>query len=500
MPLTPRASKLIKIVILSSLTLWLTIKLGEGIAEGKLRRIYPALLFSILFMLPYTVRKIGLFPIFAGLIFVYWIPFRLRLEHFNPALVRMAPTELGCWLLLIGLMIHGVVSKGVQNRFGIGRLYGVPLILFVVGVLCTFMISESYWGKFAELAQIRTTCFLPIVICLLCIFLIRTAKQAERLLWVFLISSAFLGLVYLFAPQVVSWSTLQALGSRLTGSRPMKIIELPLRVFFESFEMNPETTPVCFSLVAVLSFTMWLSHPSSGGRLAGFIIMAISVAVVIVGQGRTGTVAMICGVIVVTVLLKKRMTHRFALTRMKLLRMVIIVTLALVGFRFYASISKHKEIQERGIIFSEIHLRALGNRADKWKDAISVIVDQPFGVGLFGFPGSVSGDSWYAHNLYLYVLLYSGFIGLIGFLLFFFRLIRRCRSAVGSKNPIRRLLCIGGLGLTTALLVGGIPSNIYFHPWEVLMVWIPVGITVAVSTLKDEDSGDNKQKIEARVR
>lgn len=49
-------------------------------------------------------------------------------------------------------------------------------------------------------------------------------------------------------------------------------------------------------------------------------------------------------------------------------------------------------------------------------------------------------------------------------------------------------LCVsGGIGCMTVVFVSGMASCLVSPPWQILMLWIPVGVTMAAATLKDEE-------------
>jgi len=91
-------------------------------------------------------------------------------------------------------------------------------------------------------------------------------------------------------------------------------------------------------------------------------------------------------------------------------------------------------------------------------------------------------------------LLSIGIIGLIGFFWLLVRIAKAYWFGVPSNSIHRRTLCIGGIGCITVLLIGGIASCIYWNSWEVLMAWIPIGITLAVATSKDERANNINKK------
>ena len=454
-----------------------------GIVSGNLRGVYIPIGFSIFIMLPYIIEKIGTFPLFCGLVFIYWLPFNSGMGYVSPFLNSVYPTEFGMWMLCLGILIHGSVSGSAQFNSAVGRFPFLPFALLIAGSLTANLVSGNLFAH-GELEQIRIFCFLPAVICFLCIYFIKTVKQAERLLWIFLISAGLLGLVYLFAPNYIDPNYSYLLDSLTEGSvRIRRIIKLPL---FGVLGMSPETTPVCFTFIIALSFNLWLNHPSFRGRLIASGVLAISALVIIRGQGRTGLIAATCSIIVIQALSLRFKSYSPMPFLRNLLKPAILIFTLLFSVWYFASVSPIEGFRQHGLsLFTDpVDAVAVSSRMVRWTTAVDVVHDNPFGVGIWGFP-SADGQSWTAHNLYLFLLLCFGIIGFIGFFWFFLRYTKSCWSGLHSKKPNHRLLCIAGMGCVTILFVGGLSSCIYWSPWAVLMVWIPIGITLVVATLPE---------------
>ena len=484
MQITQKISKL-NIVIISLILFWIAYKAGIGIVDGKLKTIYIMVTFSALLMLPYIVSKIGTFPLLCGLVFLYWIPFQTNFRYWLPSLPQICAPEFGIWMLCIGILIYNCVSRSAQWNSAISRFPFLPFALFIGGALITYLATEHYSSS--PLIRIRLFCLLPALLCFLCIYFIKTVKQAEYLLWIFLISAVLLGLVYLYAPQTADPAILSWYGGVMEESgRIRRVIQLPL---FGLLHMSPETTPVCFAFVIALSFNLWLNHPSFWGRIVAAGILAISGYVIIQGQGRTGLIAAGCSVVVIMALTSIFRKHSPSLFSKSLLKAAIVILLLFGSIWYYASISTIKAYQLHGIALFTAPVYALDARIYRWKASLGIFFDHPFfGVGLEGIPRHLfpSGSPWFAHNLYLYLLLS---FGIIGFLWIFIRHARACWSGLHSDNLNRQILCIGGLGCITVLFVAGMASCIFLSSCEILMVWIPVGITMAAATLPEENRG-----------
>ena len=487
MQITQRIPKF-SVVIISLIFFWIAYKAGMGIVGGKLKAVYIPIGFSILIMLPYIIEKIGTSSLFCGLIFIYWLPFSSGMGHASPFLVYMYPAEFGMWMLCLGIVIHGSVSKSAQFNSALSRFPFLPFALLIAGSITANLVSGNLFAR-TELANMRILCFLPAVICFLCLYFIKTVEQAERLLWIFLISAGLLGLVYLFASNYIDPACSYSFDLLAEGTgRIGRAIKLPL---FGFLGMNPETAAECFAFIVMLSFNLWLNQPSFRGRLIAAGILAISALVIIRGQGRGALIAATCSVIVIQALSLRFKSYSPMPFLRSLLKPAILIFTLLFSVWYFASVSPIESFRHHGLSLFTDPLDAVSFRIFRWKTAFAVVLDNPLGVGIWGSPivDKHAGSSWIAHNLYLFLLLSFGIIGFIGYFWIFLRYTKACWSGLHSNNLNRRLLCIAGMGCVTLLLVAGIGSPIYWSPWEVLMVWIPIGITFAVATLPERDRG-----------
>ena len=465
---------------------------GVGIAGGKLKAVYMLVAFSILITVPYIIGKIGLFSLFCFLVFVYWIPIRSGLgANVSRSLIYMGPSEFCMWILCIGIFIQGAISKSAQFKSAMRRFPFLAFGLIIAGSITANLLSGSLFAK-TETGQIRVLFLLPGVIYFLFLFFIETTEQAERLLWIFLISSALLGLVYLFAPNI----GLESYHADLNSGRILRIIKLPL---CDVLYMSPETSPICFAFVAVLSFNLWINYPSPYGRWVAFGVLLIVVFAVVKAQGRTALIAATCSVAVIQILSSLFKIRSPGSAKRPAWKLVMIVSGLLLSTWYFAQMSEIGSFRKRGLLLlnDPVHSLTVSGRIGRWTTAAYAFRDNPFGVGIWGFPGVETDQSWAAHNLYLFQLLSVGIIGFCGIILIYIRFIRAYMYGLHSNSSNRRILCNGGIGCMIVMLVGGMGSCIFWSPWQIFMGWIPIGITFAAATLPERDGS---QRTEGRNR
>ncbi|MFH1364003.1 MAG: O-antigen ligase family protein [Candidatus Omnitrophota bacterium] len=430
------------------------------------------------------VKRIGAFPLFCILVFIYWLPLDSRLRTFSPVLGELYLTELGIWVLFLGMLVHRGISRNIQDNASLNKFLFLPFLFFIGGALLTYSVTE-YNGE-SSLTQIRFFCILPALFYSLCLYLIKTVRQAERLLWVFLISAGLLGLIFLYAPQLPTYEFEILHAELLEKERMMKIIKVPLcNVLF----MGSEVTPINYAFIAALAFNFWLNHPSFWKRLLASGLLLISALVIIKAQGRMGLVASAVAVTAITTLTVVGKKYSPASFTKTLWKIGIAVFILFFGFWYYANISTGV-VQQRVLeTFADpSQAPGLADRFWRWKESFLVVLKHPFfGVGPEGFQKFGYIHSWFAHNLYLYLWLSFGISGLIGFLWIFVRFTKACWVVLRPANSDCQILAIGGIACVIVLLAAGITSSTFMiSVWQSLMFWIPFGTIFAAANLRGE--------------
>jgi O-antigen ligase len=122
----------------------------------------------------------------------------------------------------------------------------------------------------------------------------------------------------------------------------------------------------------------------------------------------------------------------------------------------------------------------LTGRIAFWKAGINEFIAQPFGIGFTGSKIEITGNIWYVHNLWLYILLGSGFIGCIGFVWIIFTLSKYFLTNLARSNLESSMFCTIGIGIIICLLVNGVSSPIFSDPYMITFIYGPLAIALAV--------------------
>lgn len=105
-------------------------------------------------------------------------------------------------------------------------------------------------------------------------------------------------------------------------------------------------------------------------------------------------------------------------------------------------------------------------------------------------PGGYVTTPPHTHNLFLQIWIEVGFMGILTFIWFIFRLFKKCMLSIFNKvNDSIRHIFMAGLAALSGILVMGVPEHVWFYPRIMLFFWVIVGIMLAalnVSATKQE--------------
>jgi O-antigen ligase len=467
----------IKSLLIIFLLLFFTWKMGEGIASGKLKYVYMPIGLAVLISLPYFARRLGSFPFLLGLIFIFWIPVSTGLVHLSQYLEMMWPAEFGMWILLAVILIHGSATKNTRFYHTVNIFPFIPLLLIITGFLLANLTSGIFF-RGNEVPSFRVGFIMPFITLFLFLYFINSLHKANRAIWVFLISSGIFVAIYLFAPTVAPVKFLAQPGSE----RLYKLIKLPLcsRIF-----ITPANGAICISSVLSIAYLLFIQSKTIYKKLVTLTVLGMCISALILSQGRSAIIGSMCAVLAIEFFYAV-FYRKTALSLKLFFKPLLIGCIILVTVFIKASTSTDTYYREHGLQLFKNPIKLIedSGRWGRWTEAVHVIKENPFGVGIWGYP-STDNQSWVAHNLYLYLWLSFGFVGLIGFLLLLAHLIKLFYTVLHSLNRDKIMFSILGLGCIVIIMVSGMSSPIFWSPWEVLIFWLPIGISTAAVSLPE---------------
>ena len=440
---------------------------------------------SALPIIPYLYKKMGISILAKGLFFLFWLPVPIVLNRYAP-FKFLYIYEFGVWALLGFIFINAAISNDPRLHKTIKRFPFLPFLLYISGALSTYLLTNS---SLYDFAHIRFTCILPLLICFLACYMIKNVEEAEKLLWIMLTSAGILGLLTIFGEKSVAFvqqGTYAASSGRLTI-----LIVIP---YFGSMAITPTMAALLFAFVFAYCFNFWLNHHSFYARTYALIISIISLTAMLKGQGRGATIAAVCAITVMSILSYMVNKKRFLPKMIKLAT----VLFCIIGIFWYAAAhSTYEGFHRHGTVMFTDPMNApnLLWRMAIWQEAVEVIFQHPFGVGLHGFDLALDGTTWLAHNLYLWLILSFGFIGFIGFIWIIFTLFKIFWGGLKSDRSNLQMLSIGGIGTLIIIVVDGMVSPLFESAHDVAMIWSPIAVIMAAVMSKDEDDKKKNQDL-----
>jgi O-antigen ligase len=442
----------------------------------------------ILLVVPYLYSKMGISILAKGLFFLFWLPVPIVLSRYAP-FRGLYIFEFGVWALLGFIFINAAISNDPRLQRTIKRFPFLPFLIYIGGALTTYLLTNS---SLYDFAYIRLVCILPLLICFLACYMIKTLEEAEKFLWIMLTSAGILGIMMLLGEKAFGFvqGTEYAMGS----GRLSAYIAIP---FFGVLRINPEIGAELFSFVGVISFCFWLNRYSFYARVYALIILIVSVAVIVKCQGRGAMIGFACSIGAMTILsLLVAKRRKMLLIILKMGTVVASTVSAYWLLAFHSSIGRF--YKHGTILFTDpMNAPNLLRRMAIWQEAIEVITQHPFGVGLHGFDlEPLSGSTWLAHNLYLWLILSFGIIGFTGFTWIIYVAFKTFWYGLHSGETNLKILCVGGIGLLIALLLIGIISPLFDSPHAVAMIWSPIAVIMAA--VMSQDIGDKRMNIDEK--
>jgi O-antigen ligase len=122
------------------------------------------------------------------------------------------------------------------------------------------------------------------------------------------------------------------------------------------------------------------------------------------------------------------------------------------------------------------------SRTATWEYVWRLWLQNPLGTG---YMDTIPPYYMTAHSLYLGLLLTTGPIGLVAYLVFFSLCLRYWLSALDTGNPTCNWICIGAIGVVIVSLVAGVTADHLSRFGMYITLWAVCGIaTAAVKATK----------------
>jgi hypothetical protein len=430
-----------------------------------------------LLLLPLVLIVIGLFSririqtLVCLILLLFWVPAGLYIYN-------LFLFEISVYAISILLVIQSVHSHSEKLKSYLINFPWFPFILYIFGALLTWRLSTRVGG---ELITIRAMCVIPLALSVLIFLTIQSSADAERYLWMITTSAAALGLVFLggryFFSKYITLSDYAIDSGRLS-----MILIIP---HLGTLRMLPQSTANWYGYLFVFAYSIWIFHSSFAQRTYAAFLCLLFSCIVLVTQGRGGAVQAALGAAVVSV---------YAAFNIRLLNIKGVwikfgfVCLVVIGGLWYLSIhSTNVGFYQHGI---SLFVNPQGDenllyRFQGWSNGIRLFLANPIlGIGLRGIQTPWGLDTAEILNYFLFNLLSYGLLGFVGIMWILIKFFSTFWKGLRAGDRVTRMICIASVGGMLGFFFGMQPLD----PYSNVIVWAPLLIAFAVSTLEENQS------------
>lgn len=330
----------------------------------------------------------------------------INFEMFSPFIEHLSVSKIAAYLYF-GVSL--LTPKQLFRTDKIKKYIYLPLLLFLLITLVSLFNINYFSSRFFD-----TTFLLNIIMFW---FLLNHYRRDNSifdkgLIW-FVISSALLGTFYLFG-----------IGA-----------ELDLEGRISMFGDNANGIGVKMAIASLFLIDYTLNNKYKRIYKPYYLILLIPiVSLIIATASRVAFISFLVGIIVFFLFQKTRKVYS------KLLIILFGFIVIIIGFNYLQKIDStlllrlNKTVDEGNI----------SGRDEIWLSYVPLIIDNPiFGVGITGttnYSFTIFHSNKSPHNVFIEILLYSGFVGLIIFLIFLFYFYKNAFLYYKNNNILYPLL------------------------------------------------------------
>jgi O-antigen ligase len=427
---------------------------------------------NIVILIPLIILAIAFFPririqtLVGFLLLLFWIP--AGFDNWSLYIF-----EIFLYVILILLILKFDHSKDEDIRHHLTNIPWIPFFLYILGALLTWFLSNRVGG---ELNEIRAMCVIPLALSMVIFLAIRSTDDAEYLLWMILTAAAVLGLLFLVAK---NFSGFISLSDYAVGSGRLSMtLSIP---YVGSLSMLPQSTSNWFGYLLVFAYSIWIFHPSLMHRTYALFLCLLFGLITITTQGRGGALTAALGALIVSIY--ATFNSRLFGIKGVWIKFVFVSLVVIGGLWYLATHSANAGFYEHGtVLFTSPQRDAtLLGRFQMWSKGIGLFLENPiFGIGLSGIETPWGPDTSEILNYFLLNLLGYGLLGFIGIMLILFKLLVTFWKGIQMGNRNIRMMCIASISGMFGFFLGLQPEE----PYSTVLVWAPLLITFAITTLE----------------
>jgi hypothetical protein len=445
-----------------------------SIGSGKTMTVKIIMVLPVIAMMLYFVSKNGLFSLLQLSIVFFWFPLAIGLKSASYFLSNIYIVELMTYMAIIIVFMDSSVRRKMRVQSIINHY---PFYLFLLYFLGAYLAHLNSGGHSQEMPIIRGVYLWPGVFIFTVVGLATSKERISKLILLLLISGAVLSLVVLFGDGI-------GIGGKMHDAqesvRLSYYVSLP---FVGKMHLHMSDIGVAFGVLLIISFSIYLIHPLKKYRIFSLAFSFLFLSLILKAQSRGAIIGIFLAIIMVIYLSKK---GKIIQQTNIIIKGSIIAFLLVMGFWYLSVNSVDADFAKRSVEFFEDPFEAINflNRIEIWYKAFKLIFSSFFGYGLHGFPLSSDGNTGIVHNIFLYHIFATGFIGFFAFIFILFKTFRTCLFCISRSNePIYQIVGTATIGVLIVWLVAGLVDPIHLKPWEYVIFWFTPALAFSVTRI-----------------
>ncbi len=396
-------------------------------------------------------------------VLLFWLPTKFGLKEHIPFVAKFSLFELVVFTMALIIIANSYSTKNrlFQSK-DIKRTYWFFIIFAVAGLISHFFSSTPTFLS----TKLRYVFLLPLATFIVIQYKVKTADTVVYLMRFYLRGVFILAVIILVGPIFFNLGTvMEEIDARLSLE-----LSIPL---FGKLMMHPASIGYFFSLAYTMAFSNMMLNTNKRNRYWSALITLIIALAVIQSNTRGALIAIVFATVLILFLIRRRKLRKGG----SYFFIAIGLLTAIFAYFIYISLyTKSYIIQDRLLEMldpmSSVNMVA---RLDVWQNIQGFLKISIFGTGLQGI-GVLQGATVGAiHNMVLFYILSSGFLGLIAFIVIQFRILKRLLKSLRKENgQDNNAVILGGIGTISALWICGLVSSMSFQFWGLIMIWLPI--------------------------
>ena len=363
---------------------------------------------------------------------------------------------------------------------------GVWLLVFIAGAVVATGTGVSPDGDLAQ-AFVRVVCILPAMLFFVVTRVVDSERGVLRAALALLCGGVALGVLLMLARVAGTWESADAAAQRTEGSYTLG---------FWTVTVQANTGSIFFGLLCVLALGIAVSSRTRLPRVIAGTSLGVSLTGVVFLATRGVWLSLPPMLLLTLVLAAGRSTR--AWRRAVLLGVVGLAVVSAIAQLAATSSDISRRFGTLGSLDVLLSDPNWQGRSGQFSPLLKMWLDHPFGTGYFSI---VPGQEIAIHNLYLFLLLSAGPLGLVAWLGFAVGALVRCASALRSATGSLRGVLAGVVGgLAFVLATGFIGSGLLWREKYGLLFMLMTSVGVVAASIVSRRSAEGSSVVSESTR